>query len=492
MSIRVIRRTGGSFILLALTACATTPPSWVDFERARSDLGVVAFAAAHGDPDVKLSAGFRGKGDAAAKSAGAAVLQCLNQAVKDPLGLLIIGPLCATIAPAIGAVYGGSVAAPLATLEDVERAIQVQIAARAPQRQLLNYASEYAKASGLNGILVLPVREPTTLETPPMYTALESGQADTVMEMTLTRIDASTPGEHKLDYQFSLTARGRLIRVKDNAVLDTFERCAATNLHTYDEWRGNDGKLFNIEIAQATRDLVEGFVDEWLLVYRGRSVAPEALYGRPSASPVDSTDDSMLRDYDLHAVPPYALRPVYPADEYRRRGEFQAIGRRQGFVPAVGVGPVIASKNLRPTLRWEPLPQSFEVFAAKEFRSIGSIQYDLRLYEASHYSFYPGSTLMRAMGIEDWAAGLLVDSWASLTSPEFTPNLPLKPCTRYHWTVRARFTLGGETRATEWSTTDPYTRSRGLIAGSRRAPNCWARPIYFALVTPSGDGTKCQ
>jgi len=470
-------------LVVVLAACATAPPGSPNLERADSDLGIVAFSAAQIDPTVKLSAQFRGKDDAAAKSAGWSVLACLGTP-----GALILAPLCVVVGAPVGAAIGASSGAPLATLEEVEHALQAQIAATAPQRHLLHYATEYAKVSGLNGIVVLPAGKPTTVNASPTYSAGEDRRLDTIVEITLTQISASTAGTKELDYSFALTARGRLIRVRDNKVLDAFERCLVTTPRTYKQWQANDGALFKEEIVQTARELAEGFIDEWLLVYHGPPVRASPENRTTSETPRYQTDEKLIPDIEVGLVPRYALRPLYAKQEYRRYGSIS---------PVYLMASIIKSDSAIPTLRWGAVPESFVSAIEGEWSKLHPIVYDLRLYEGSKSD----SSSILGLRYEDWDPGLLVGTWYGLNSTQFTPDFPFKPCTRYHWTVRARFTLNGQTRTTEWgwvSGAEPMNARRPASAAAKLTRpteltrECRERQIYFAIITPSTDGAECQ
>ena len=451
-------------LVLVLAACAATPPGSPNLQTGEPDLGVVALAAAPIDPTVNISSATP-----AATEAGDFFLQCATTQVG-----VLLSPICALI----GLTHGAAVTAPGATLKDAERALHARIAASAPQQQLLEYASEYAKASGLSGISVLQHIAPIASGALPSYSKRERGKIDTVLEVTLTNIAARTSGRKELDYYFCLTARGRLIRVHDDTVLDTFERSLGTNLRTYEQWQADDAKLFKEEIAQVARDLAEGFIDEWLLVYHGLPPTPDAK----SATPQDRLDSSLFAADEIGEVPRNELRPLYPKGEYSTHG---------AIVPIVfNRRTIIASNNLKPTFRWAPLPQSLKAPMGTRSDQISSIVYDLRLYKT--FAYQSASFLGRH---ENWASGLPVRSFNGLTEPEFTLDAPLKPCTRYQWTVRARFALNGKSRATEWgSMPEGFTVSSDIFNPRYRGDACRVRHVYFyyPLITPSADGAKCK
>ena len=102
--------------------------------------------------------------------------------------------------------------------------------------------------------------------------------------------------------------------------------------------------------------------------------------------------------------------------------------------------PVVDS--LQPVLRWMPFPGVHQQllggtawpFVAIDPALVSDVRYDIRLWEVQELS--PGTLVHEADGIANTSFG--------------TPG-PLKPDTRYYWTVRARFVWRGRVRVSEWS-----------------------------------------
>jgi hypothetical protein len=81
--------------------------------------------------------------------------------------------------------------------------------------------------------------------------------------------------------------------------------------------------------------------------------------------------------------------------------------------------------SLQPTLRWEPFPRKKDLEAG--IGNVSDVTYQLRISSDGWY--YEKDNLIE---------------------PRHTVDAPLKPSTRYVWTVRACFTLDGEPRCTVW------------------------------------------
>ena len=92
--------------------------------------------------------------------------------------------------------------------------------------------------------------------------------------------------------------------------------------------------------------------------------------------------------------------------------------------------------SLQPTLRWEAFrPGQLGLDPGR----VRNVTYDVRLWTAPR----EGAPLEVAY-VRD-----------GLTAPEHRVDTPLAPGRRYHWTVRARFELDGQSQVTPWSATMP-------------------------------------
>ena len=95
------------------------------------------------------------------------------------------------------------------------------------------------------------------------------------------------------------------------------------------------------------------------------------------------------------------------------------------------VSPLFTTAEKRPTLRWEPFPTP-EV-PAELIPRIRDVVYDLRLKDSS-----------------------TVYSREGLPGPEHVLEEDLMEDRAYTWTIRARFSVDGRPRATQWTEGPPY------------------------------------
>ena len=108
--------------------------------------------------------------------------------------------------------------------------------------------------------------------------------------------------------------------------------------------------------------------------------------------------------------------------------------------------------SLQPVLRWRSFPKPD--FPHPE--RVQNVTYELRIWDGSAS-----------------AANKLEYARNGLALPEHRLEKPLEPATRYLWSVRARFTLGGTRRVTEWG-------MAGLTLRNHTVPN----PSCFRFETP--------
>jgi len=150
---------------------------------------------------------------------------------------------------------------------------------------------------------------------------------------------------------------------------------------------------------------------------------------------------SILAGCGAREVGVSGFRPVYPKVTWTQGNFFQDQGTLD--IPEVD--------SLRPTLRWEPVPGSqapskycstslydekkpFKPFIADDPERLRDVSYDLQIWRVK--GLVPDELVYEREGIPD-------------TTHKIEERL--LPATRYYWSVRARFTVDGNTRVSEWS-----------------------------------------
>lgn len=120
--------------------------------------------------------------------------------------------------------------------------------------------------------------------------------------------------------------------------------------------------------------------------------------------------------------------------------------------------------SLQPMLRWEsfPRPQDHEADNEGLMNRIRVVTYELKIWRAEND--YPGELVYTRQGLPE---------------PSHKIDDSLQRCTKYFWTIRARFTLEGHSRVTEW----------GLATTSYISPRVAYVPIpfYYRFRTPCSN-----
>jgi hypothetical protein len=168
-------------------------------------------------------------------------------------------------------------------------------------------------------------------------------------------------------------------------------------------------------------------------------------------------------------APVSGFAPVYPVQTYTSH-PFRNV--------PVDVLDWVKVDSLQPTLRWEPFPGKTQAplsaeitaFVNVDERAVSDITYDLKIWNVLDGT--PAELVYEHEGI--------VEQWHRLESP-------LKPKTKYVWSVRARFKLDGKPRATEWSLSQmPCPPSYGLECARGAARRLGTIPPlnYYRFKTP--------
>ncbi|MGH8677324.1 MAG: hypothetical protein ACREUQ_03105, partial [Burkholderiales bacterium] len=392
---------------------------------------------------------------------------------------------CLPIMAVVGASMGSKKAAPEEDIDRAEAQLRPEFQAQgsANQKVLRDHVVQYAAEVGFSPFAMLDDQGPVKADEAPQYRLPEDQGADVVIEIALLDITATTLGIKALEYEFVLTARGRIIRVANNAVLDSFYKRAYTVSRSTEEWAADNGKLLVAELGRANREIAEAFIDEWLLIEKRPQTAPRAKATSGTSAVRDEPPTSKASN---RVVPAYMLHPLYP----------ELLDRGMKSVAHNWPLKKIQIDSLRPALRWEPFPRPHD-FADASFQHGGprEVTYDLRIFRGvvvpgGQVAFYK-----QIVPIEP------VLSETGLTSPSYQPPELLEPCAIYFWTVRARYLLEGRPRATEWAWPyswqtpgHPWQFRRSWPTWSSysvlKAPRGW--PEYVPFKTPPRDGEKCD
>ena len=237
-----------------------------------------------------------------------------------------------------------------------------------------------------------------------------------------------------------MTAEARLLDVSNGQPAALRGLVYMSPWHAADLWTRSNGELTRTELARASRTLAERIVEHLFL-----------------HTPLLALGDESLRANVC------GILPIAAPDAATQVG--------------AGVQVPVKVDSVTPRLAWTERPAWSSNPAAGPPASVPAenLRYDLRIFEEL-----------------DWGPGDLVYERDGLTGSEHRVESRLKRATMYFWTVRVRYAIDGEPRATRWSATaEPATLdplAPALVYASQPAQGA-AIPVRCALpqdFTPCG------
>ncbi|SDT10970.1 hypothetical protein [Pseudomonas oryzae] len=393
--------------------------------RRQADLGRVAVIAAGHQPDIHLEGFARNKLSGAASSAGSTFVHCL-----EPIGqshcsgdfcgaVLILWFGVCGVAGMVGGVVGAVKAPSGRSVHQAEGDLHKAVEAGEIQEALRRQVEQAAVAHGDAAVSVeAPVARAAAREGD--YRPLADSGVDSVLEVALSEVTTLGPAIDQ-PLQLLMQARVRLIRTADNRELraDEFLYQGERNLQA--QWAAGGGTRL-VQALQAGYAALGTHIHEHVFM----------LYPFP--------DRRVLASDGSPAA--FGLAPVAPPSSDRQPSEDRRSRQRDWSQVA----------SLRPTLRWQAFPRPGDVrAAAADMQRIDGVRYDLLIAEERHLA--PARIVYRSEGLDE---------------PSHTLLSPLSPRRHYFWSVRARFTLDGRERVTEWSASQPSANNR-LVSPSQHS-----------------------
>jgi hypothetical protein len=430
--------TGLLGLSLALIAggCATTQNTELFNEIASLERTAITYY--HFLPETRFDTFAKGRLWGAAKGLGGglgiAVLAPLTGAAYGGPGLapgMLVGGM---LGAALGAIYlpyspihGALKAVPANTVDNVETILHDVLTKLRIQETFANYVLSAAQDAKVTGVETDKAWGPKSVENRPNYSALIGKDYDSVLEVGIDQFGFQGGKGADPEIAFLMLAHVRLIRVSDNAELVSKVEEFKSPSRKLSEWIANDEKLLFDEINRAHRELAENVVTDSLFVID---------------FPV-----SIWSSYDF-----CMLKPIYPERDY------VFWGKRLSFVPI---------DSLRPTLKWEAFPREIDLTGdmATVARSAKDIVYDLKVWEIM---------------ANEPSGKLVLYERKGLNKPLHQMEKLLNPGTKYYWSVRARFTLHGKPKATQWSFSRIPTQPFEDTCDSKNIPSS----NYYRFATP--------
>lgn len=380
-------------------------------------VGRVAVVAGPRPPEIGLAGFVRGKGEGAARGSAETALACLGGVLRGGctgafcgaallLGLSVCG---------VAGVVGGVVGAAQAPAADTVRAAEAHMAAAAARetaQESLRARVESVLAGRGAAVLTLAPERTAAATQMRDYRSLAAEGVDTVLEASLIGVHLRGEGiEHPL--LLSIDASVRLVRTADNREVLTTDYGYLGPREALAVWSEHEGRGLGEALEGGYRALAAHVHDSVFLLHPLPDRQPSS-----TGFPVGSLG---LAPIAPHTPGPLAL-DADPAD----------------------TRAWTAVDSLRPTLAWQRFPRDGDRQAAPEAMArVRDVRYDLVI--AREHGLSPRSIVYRAEG---------------LPQPVHRLEAPLDPGARYFWTVRARFTLDGRERVSEWGFVGPASGAR--------------------------------
>ncbi len=293
----------------------TSPPS----DDIRKNLGTIGVVSVQSAPKVRFLAPTRekGAGAAAGRTAGRALGGLwggCGQVIVATAETIIIPILawhgCVAVTPFVavgGALIGGSgsdaaktnraaKAKHKAEVKELRPIIDATLDAVATDAPLQARLLEQAQNRTDHAFVSVPASDSKKLDKRAHYGSLESEGIDTVLEVSVPRLDFA------VDYAFALTAQARLIRVRDNAELYTGTYTFGQGARWISQWTADGGDKLSSALASAYQGLAEKIVDDVFLLQPLPLARLEADADKQRTGDASDSKASWIEDTKTQAV----------------------------------------------------------------------------------------------------------------------------------------------------------------------------------------------
>ena len=449
---------GLCMILLVLYGCASTPKP-ITPDR-RTQLGRIGVLALPSTPRVEFKTFAKGWAAGAAKGgafgAFEGILSSLTEVLRNPPtgpyalpAILITAVVVTTTHTVVYGVAGGLEAVPGKTAAQIEEQLDASIGGVNLTNDLaIEIHNVSASRPDLSAYTIKHL-SPSAPGTTPAYDDFSKQGFDTIVEVQIIEAGFRGGSGAKPSVRFYLNVHIRLLSTNNQKELYTRDFQFLSRELPFPEWFSDGSKELISVFKHAVMTLAERIVDELFLV---------------TNFPFDS---------GLWALPGHPafgtcwFRPIYP--ELKYSSLWYSIRHDS---PGIHVlYPEVDS--VQPLLKWEafPRPRDLKKGNLPLLNKISDVTYDLKIWEA----------------INDYPERLVYDR-TGLNDSQHRPIVPLKPSTKYFWTLRARYKLAGQSQVTRWAfssmpsnvPSDYPVRSPGGTCDLDAIPST----NYFRFITP--------
>jgi len=259
-------------LFLFLPGCATIPKGPTPEERAA--FGTIGVSRASFRPAAEFAVPAKGRPEGAVKGAAIAFAGVLEGGLRNSQGLsgeaagfyLLFLVALATAATPVGAVVGAVRAMPGKEAASTE-ALTKEILERMRIQEVLR--EEVLRAgTAATGRRFVPIEGagPASADNVAVYEPLSGSGIDTVLEVSLLRIalESDTWGSDP-PLSFVMSARCRLVRVADGAVIDDYVYRTASLPRKFAAWIADNGEQLGRGYEEGYRNLAQGIVHRTFL-----------------------------------------------------------------------------------------------------------------------------------------------------------------------------------------------------------------------------------
>lgn len=301
------------------------------------------------------------------------------------------------------------------------------------------------------------------------YPAAAKKGAEQVLELAIIRVRVLP---HEADtFILETQIRAALVDASSGVSVDSNLYIHRTVPARAADWLARGGIPVIEAVGEGVRETARTFVeDRWV------------LYTAPG---VDNAPFGGVYTYGLHPVSPeIGRRPKLALKDL-----FNPPSASNTTWFGLGFSPV---ETLQPEFRWETFPRPGDIAAAGSRERFARVRYELRIY-----SVQPLPRTQSSLEYAPYHTTRMIYERKEIDAEAHRLATPLSPCTRYVWTVRARFVLDGRERWTEWSGSyfpDVLSPSESRQDPSPRVIRRHVDPkdMYFPFETRDSMGGNCH
>jgi len=432
-----------AFALILVSGCATTTYVANITDLQRAVLGKIRVTSTANTPILDLSKHPTTKGEAASRSAGNSLGECVRTVIFYPLCVAIVLPIFA----AGEAAFQKSPDDLSVTRYSLGASESINGASALLEDKVRTYASNFTdlQISPATGWSDEDVKGGSTNEH-----ELANNDLDVTLEVSLTRIESWAPPSANRLY-FKLTGSARLVSTETGDEILNRRFFAWSSGHRPADWVMDGGYNFNQALDRGYDILAQKMVDkiflEEYILKEQEQIGPFYSYnivrftGDGSAQ-VDHVYENLTRDTNARLEP-------------KTWGPEMKLGCGLGTAPCKEFATLEVVQWMRPTFSWGRYPQNL-VYLRKERYSmrdsqIKAIDEKLRGIESVRYD----------LRINSWPDGIIIET-TGLIETIYRPEQNLDSCRSYSWTVRARYINNGMLRSSGWSRPKLFRTSCGI------------------------------